>query len=81
MVNEHQQKKRKNAKSYRKSNKELNVLITKILQNFVKNKKRRKTEKELQHFQQMQLSDEESKKSIFQLGRKRRKWRTPFSQV
>ena len=30
----------------------------------MKNKKRKKTEKELQHFQEMQISDDESKKSI-----------------
>ena len=42
----------KNFKSYGKNNKELNALIEKKIQKFVKNKKRRKTEKELQHFQE-----------------------------
>ena len=53
LVNKHKQKKKekeKNFMNYRKSNKELNVLIKK---NSVKNKKRRKTETELQHFQEM----------------------------
>ena len=44
------QKKKKNFKTYKKSNKELNVLIEKKFQTFVTNKKRRKIEKELQHF-------------------------------
>ena len=41
-----------------KSNKELNALIEKKFQKFVKNKKRKKTEKELQHFQEMPISDD-----------------------
>ena len=45
-----------------KSDKELNTLIKQKIQKFVKNKKRRKTEKKLQHFQEMQISD--SKKSV-----------------
>ena len=32
----------------------------KKIQKFVKNKKRRKTEKDLQHFQEMQFSDDEN---------------------
>ena len=64
MVNKHNQKKKKPFKNYEKSNKELNALIEKKFQKFVENKKRRNTEKELQHFQEMQISDEESKKSI-----------------
>ena len=59
------QKKKKHFINYGKSNKELNALIKKKFQKFVKNKKRRKTEKELQHFQAMQISDDKSKKSIF----------------
>ena len=38
--------------------------IGRKFQKFVKNKKRRKTEKELQHFQEMQISDNESKKNV-----------------
>ena len=53
MVNKHKQKKKKPFKNYGKSNKELNALIEKKFQKFVKNKKRRKTEKELQHFLEM----------------------------
>ena len=53
MVNKHKQKKERNFKSYGKSNKELNAQIEKKFLKFVKNKKRRKTEKELQHFQEM----------------------------
>ena len=64
MVNKYKQKKKKPIKNYRKSNKELNALIEKKFQKFVKNKKRRKTEKELLHFQEMQKSDDKSKKSI-----------------
>ena len=50
MVKKQKQKKKKPFKSYGKSNKELNALIKKKNQKFVNNKKRRKTEKELQHF-------------------------------
>ena len=53
MVNNHKQKKKKPFKNYGKSNKELNVLIEKNFQKFVKNKKRRKTKKELQHFRKI----------------------------
>ena len=68
MINKHKQKKKKPFKNYGKSNNELNALIDKKFQTFVKNKKRRKTEKELQHFQEMQISDDESKKSISSLA-------------
>ena len=44
--------------------KELNLLIEKKCQKFVKNKKMRKTEEELQHVQEMQISDDESKKYV-----------------
>ena len=64
MVNKHKQKKKKIFKNYGKSNKELNALIEKIFQKFVKNKKRRKTEKNFQHFHEMQISDDKSKKSL-----------------
>ena len=50
MVSKHKQKKKKTFKNYGKSTKELNALIEKKFQKFVKNKKRRKTEKELQYF-------------------------------
>ena len=45
--------KQKNFESYRYSNKELNAQFKKKIQKFVKNKKRRKMEKELQHFQEL----------------------------
>ena len=64
MVKKHKQKKKKPFKSYGKSNKEVNALIEKKSQIFVRNKKRRKIEKDLQHFQEMQNSDNESKMSI-----------------
>ena len=64
MVIKHKQKKKKNFKTYIKSNKELKALIEKKFQKFVKDKKSRKTEKELQHFQEMKISDDESKKSV-----------------
>ena len=55
MVSKHKQKKRQPFKNYGKSNRELNALIEKKFQKFVKNKKRRKTEKELQHFEKIQI--------------------------
>ena len=64
MVKKHKQKKKKPFKSYGKNNKELKAPIEKKIQKFVKNKKRRKTQKELQYFQDIQISDNESKKSI-----------------
>ena len=57
-------KRKKPFKSYGKSNKELNAIIEKKDQKCVKNKKRMKTEKEIQHFQEIQISDDESKKSL-----------------
>ena len=42
-----QTEKNRNFKTYGKTKKELNALIEKIIQKFVKNKKRRKTEKTL----------------------------------
>ena len=59
MVNKHGQKKKKTFRSYGKSNKELHALIEKI---FVK--KRRTTEKENQHFQELLISDDEVQKSV-----------------
>ena len=53
-------KKKTNLRSYRKSN---NELIEKKFQKFVKNKKRRKTEKELQ-----QITDYESKEIVSSLA-------------
>ena len=53
MVVKHKQRKKKNFMNHGKSNKQLNALIESKFQKFVKNKKRRKTEKELQHFQEM----------------------------
>ena len=50
MVNKHKQKKEENFRNYKNSNKELNAVIEK---KSFKNKKRKKTEKELQHFQEM----------------------------
>ena len=67
MVNKLKKRKEKNFKLYRKSNKEFNALIEKKFQKFVKNKKRRKTEEELQHFQEMQISDDKGKKSVASL--------------
>ena len=64
MVNKHKQKKKKTFKTYGKSDKELNTLIEKKFQKFVQNKKRRKTEKELQQFQEIHISDNERKISI-----------------
>ena len=63
MISEHKQKKKK-IRNYGKSNKELNALIEKKYQKFIKNKKRKETEKELQHFQEIQISDDKSKKIV-----------------
>ena len=79
MVNEHKQKKTKSFKTYRKSNKELNALIEKKFQKLVKNKKRRKTEIELQHFQKIQISDDEIKKSVSSLAESAEKGEIPSS--
>ena len=49
-------RKEETLKNYGKNNKELNALIEKKFQN--------SSEKELQHFQEMKISDDESKKSI-----------------
>ena len=68
MVNKHKQKKKKYFRTNGKSNKELSALIKKNFQKFVKNKKGRKTEKELQQFQEMQISVDESKKSVSSLA-------------
>ena len=57
MVNKHKQKKKNFFRKYGMSNKELIALIEKKFQKFAKKKKRRKTEKELQHFYGMQISD------------------------
>ena len=53
--------------TYGKSNKELNALIEKKFQKFVKNKKRKKTEIQLEHFQEIPISDDESKTNISSL--------------
>ena len=66
MVSEHK-KKKKPFKNYGKSIKELNALIEKKFQKVVKNRKRRKMEKDLLSLKEMQISDDESKKSISSL--------------
>ena len=43
---------------------ELNAVIEQKLKKNVKNKKRRKTEKELQHFQDRLISDDEDTKNV-----------------
>ena len=47
------QAKKNNLESYGNSNKEFDDLIEKKFEKFVKNKKRRKTEKELHYFMEM----------------------------
>ena len=64
MVNEHKQKKGEEKQELMKEHNKLNAIIGKKFQKFVKNKKRRKTEKELQHFQEIQISNNENKKSV-----------------
>ena len=53
MINKHKQNMKKNFRTYGNSNKEVNALIEKKFQKIIKNTKRRKTGKELQHFQEM----------------------------
>ena len=67
MINKHKQKTKK-IRNYEKINKEFNALIEKKFQKFVQNKKRRRTEKELQHFQEMKISDDKNKKSVSSLA-------------
>ena len=56
-------------KKKRWGKKKLNALNENKVQKFVKNKKRRKTDKELKHFKQLQISDyDEDKKSIFSVA-------------
>ena len=50
------------------------MLIEKKLQKFVKNKKRRKTEQKQQHFQEIQISDDESYKSVSTLAKSMESW-------
>ena len=69
MVNKHKQKKKRRFKNYRKTNKEFNALIEKNQKN-CREQKRRKTEKELEHFQKMQISNEEDKKKVSQAWQK-----------
>ena len=68
MVCKHKQKKKKNFRNYGKSNKDINGLIEEKFWEFVKNKKGMKTEKELQHFHEMKVLDDESKKNISSLA-------------
>ena len=63
MINKLRQRKKKNFKSYGQRNIQLNALIENIHQKIVKNKKRRKTEKELQHFQDYQIFNDDDKKN------------------
>ena len=58
---------KRSLKNYGKSNKELNALIERKFQKFMKNKKRRGKEKKLQHFEEMQISDVKSKRSVSSL--------------
>ena len=67
MVSKHKQRK-KIHKASGFSNRKLYALIEKKLKIFVKNKKRMKTEKELQHFQDIQLLDNKSKQSIINIA-------------
>ena len=69
MVDKHKQKKKKSFRNYGNNNKRLNALIEKKFPKFVKNKKRRKIEKDIQHFQEMRISKDESKKSISSLAK------------
>ena len=64
MITKHTKRKKKIDKSQRKSNMELNSLIELKFQTFIK-KEKEENEKMLKHFQELQHSDKECKKSIF----------------
>ena len=60
-------KRRKKFSTYGKNNRELKALNETKFQKFVKNKKRWKTKQELQHFQEMQIFNDKSKKVVSSL--------------
>ena len=64
MTNKQRFKKKKNFKVYLWSKKELNAMIAKKFQKLVKNKKRRKIEKELQYFQEQKIFKNKDQKSV-----------------
>ena len=70
MVNKHKQKKKKNFRNYGKNNKELNALIEEKFQKFVENKKGEKQKKSPTFFQEIQISDNESKNSVSSLAKR-----------
>ena len=80
MTKKRNQKKMKNNNAYGKSNKKMIPLVEKKFQKFVKNKKRRKTEKELQNFQELQIYNDEVKKCLQRSG-KWRKEKNPVIQL
>ena len=61
--------------------KELNSLIEKKFQKFVKNKKRGKTEKELLYFPEMQISETIKQEEYLKLCRERGKQRNLSLQI
>ena len=61
-------KKKRIFKPYTQGRKELDTLIEKKSQKFIKTKKRRKAEKELQHFSELQISDDKVEKSTSSMG-------------
>ena len=68
MVSKHKQMKKKNFRNHGRNNKKLTAVIKKKLKKSIKNKKRRKTEKEHLLFQDMKISDNERKKSVSSLA-------------
>ena len=67
MANKHKQKKKKPFKNYGKSNKELNALIEKKVQKFVKNKKRRKTIRNFSTFKKYRFWMTKARKAFLAL--------------
>ena len=75
MVDKHKQKKKKPFKSYGKSNKDLNALIEKKFQKFVKNKKRRKNGEGASALSRNVDFERRKREECLMLCRERGKWR------
>ena len=63
-----QAEKEKEIQELRKEQQKIKHISEKKCQKFVKNKERRKTERELQYSQKIQISDDESKKNVSSLA-------------
>ena len=68
MVNKHKQMKKKEFQELWKEQQGTQCSNQEQISEVCQNNKRRKAEKKLQHFQEMQISDNESKKSVSSLA-------------